>query len=95
MGTSEFEKWEFENLEFENSEVETLELNIEKVFELCLSRLTHFVLVVQLYLAFFSGWTGWGVVGKSDSKENPKSDLDLDQGFVKKTKIKKFLSIFE
>ena len=24
-----------------------------------------------------------GVVGKSDSKENPKSDLDLDLGFVK------------
>ena len=24
---------------------------------------------------------GW-VVGKSDSKENPKSDLDLDLGFV-------------
>ena len=24
----------------------------------------------------------WGVVGKSDSKENPKSDLDLDLGFV-------------
>ena len=23
-----------------------------------------------------------GVVGKSDSKENPKSDLDLDLGFV-------------
>ena len=31
------------------------------------------------------GWRGgvggW-VVGKSDSKENPKSDLDLDLGFV-------------
>ena len=28
---------------------------------------------------------GWwmGVVGKSDFKENPKSDLDLDLGFVK------------
>ena len=24
-----------------------------------------------------------GVVGKSDFKENPKSDLDLDLGFVK------------
>ena len=28
------------------------------------------------------GGVGWGVVGKSDSKENPKSDLDLDLGFV-------------
>ena len=30
-------------------------------------------------------WWGLGVdvVGKSDSKENPKSDLDLDLGFVK------------
>ena len=25
----------------------------------------------------------WGVVGKFDFKENPKSDLDLDLGFVK------------
>ena len=25
---------------------------------------------------------GGGGVGKSDSKENPKSDLDLDLGFV-------------
>ena len=28
------------------------------------------------------GGGGWAV-GKSDSKENPKSDLDLDLGFVK------------
>ena len=30
------------------------------------------------------------MVGKSDSKENPKSDVDLDLGFVKR--IKQFLT---
>ena len=37
-----------------------------------------------------------GVVGKSDSKENPKSDLDLDLGFVKMIILYMgpFLSIF-
>ena len=29
------------------------------------------------------GGEGWGVVGKCVSKENPKSDVDLDLGFVK------------
>ena len=30
---------------------------------------------------------GGGVVGKSDFKENPKSDLDLDLGFVNFLKV--------
>ena len=29
-----------------------------------------------------SSFPGWGVVGKCVTKENPKSDLDLDSGFV-------------
>ena len=37
---------------------------------------------------------GVGVVGKSDFKENPKSDLDLDLGFVNyKIQIKQNTSI--
>ena len=56
------------------------------------SSVTTFVLVVKLYLAWLilsrvgmgGGW--WeSVVGKSDSKENLKSNLDLDQGFVNMT----------
>ena len=35
-----------------------------------------------------------GVVGKSDFKENPKSDLDLDLGFVKsKFRLKFYLCL--
>ena len=33
------------------------------------------------------GWVGGWAVGKSDFKENPKSDLDLDLGFVNMNKI--------
>ena len=89
----EFENWEFEDLEFENSEFENLELNIENVFELYASRQTTFVFDVQLYLAYLILSLGW-VVRKSDFKENPKSDLDLDLGFVKivRIKISKFCS---
>ena len=58
-------------------------VGLKHVFELFSSRLTLLVLVVYLYLAYFILSWGWGwVVGKSDSKENPKSDLDLDLGFV-------------
>ena len=60
-------------------------VGFKNIVELYSSRLTTFVLVVQLNLAYFilsrGGW-GWGVVGKSDFKENPKSDMDLDLGFV-------------
>ena len=57
-------------------------VGLKNVFELYLSRLTPLVLVVYLYLAYLILFWGWGlggwVVGKSDFKENPKSDLDLD-----------------
>ena len=35
----------------------------------------------------FGGW----VVGKSDFKENPESDLDLDLGFVQSKAVVKLL----
>ena len=68
-------------------------VGVKIVFELYSSRLTSLVLVVYLYLAYLILSRGWGVgvgggwvcglvVGKFDSKENPKSDLDLDLGFV-------------
>ena len=62
---------ESKNLEYENLEFENLELKVENLFKFFASSLTTFVLF----------W--WGVVGKSDFKENPKSHLDLDLEFVK------------
>ena len=45
---------------------------------------------ILLILNFLGG--GGGVVGKYDLKENPKSDLDLDLGFVNfKTEIRKMV----
>ena len=35
-----------------------------------------------------------GVVGKSDFKENPMSDLDLDLGFVNYVKIARVVMFF-
>ena len=62
-------------------------VGVKNVFELYSSRLTSLILVVYLYLAYLILSRGWGwMVGKSDSKENPKSDLDLDLGFVNITK---------
>ena len=41
------------------------------------------------------GWgLGGGVVGKSDFKENPKSDLDLDLGFLNDLKIARVVMFF-
>ena len=60
---------------------------VENVFEFYSSGLTPLVLVVYLYLAYLIPFDGWGwVVENSDLKENPKSDLDLDLGFVKNNK---------
>ena len=43
------------------------------------------ILLIQYSLG--GGGGGWGVVGKSDFKENPKSDMDLDLEFVNSMKI--------
>ena len=55
---------------------------VNNIFELYSSRLTTFILVVDLFLAYLILSLGYGLglgwVGKSDFKENPKSDLDLD-----------------
>ena len=61
-------------------------VGVKNVFELYSSRLTSLILVVYLYLAYLILSQGW-VVEISDSKENPKSDLDLDLRFVNIPKL--------
>ena len=59
-------------------------VGLKNVFELYSSRPTSFVLVLFLYLAYLKLFQGWEwVVGKSDLKENPKSNLDLDLDYLK------------
>ena len=57
-------------------------LGSKKKFELYSRRLTTFVLVVLLYLAYLILSHGVGGGRKSDFKVNSKSNLDLDLRFV-------------